>query len=93
MQRKILTILAALAVSISAHANFKEVIRDVQENWIEPAFPIIAGIIFLVGVLLNMGKFMGEDRDIKKGISNIVIFLVVILSIGGVYSVIKNMTL
>lgn len=94
MKKKILaTLLLSVAASQSyAQEFFGDSAQRIQSE-IEWLFPILAGIIFLVGVALNLGKFFGENRDIKQGITNILIFVAVIIGIGGVYAVIKNFVL
>ncbi|WP_142534621.1 hypothetical protein [Saccharicrinis carchari] len=81
-------------MSLTTKANLKDALEPVLDDWIEPAYPVIVGIVFIVGVIVNLGKFTNEDtRDIKKGIINIVIFLIVVLAVGGIYTVIRNTTL
>ncbi|SMO89610.1 hypothetical protein SAMN06265379_11256 [Saccharicrinis carchari] len=95
MKNKFLAFTVLLsAMSLTTKANLKDALEPVLDDWIEPAYPVIVGIVFIVGVIVNLGKFTNEDtRDIKKGIINIVIFLIVVLAVGGIYTVIRNTTL
>ena len=79
---------------MAANANaFVDAMTDLRDNWIRPAYPIVAGAVFLVGVLLNLGKFFGENRDIKQGAINILIYLGAVLAIVGVYEAISSVVI
>lgn len=95
MKKRTLTTLAlATLVALTAKANLSDALEPVLDDWIEPAYPIIAGIIFLIGVLTNLGKFTSsENRDIKGGIINIAVYVIVIVVIPVVYQIIKNTSL
>ena len=41
-------------------------VNDVSQT-IRTIFPILLGVIFLVGFLFNAGHFFGENADLKKG--------------------------
>ena len=85
-------LLSGVAVKSQAQDLFGDSIQNIVGQ-IETIFPWVAGAIFIVGVLFNLGKFFGEDRDIKKGITNILIYVVVLLSITGIYAFIKSISL
>ncbi len=95
MKKRFLAVTTLLsAIALTAEANLKDALEPILDDWIEPAYPIIVGIVFIVGVIVNLGKFTNEDtRDIKKGIINIVIFLIVVLAVGAIYAVIRNTSL
>ncbi len=95
MKKRFLAVTTLLsAIALTAEANLKDALEPILDDWIEPAYPVIVGIVFIVGVIVNLGKFTNEDtRDIKKGIINIVIFLIVVLAVGGIYTIIRNTTL
>ena len=55
---------------------------DAVSVTVKRAFPVILLIIFIVGFLFNASHFFGENQDIKKGISRILVFV----GIGGLVS-------
>lgn len=67
--------------------------QEFNNTWVKPGFFIAAAIIFVVGALLNMGKFFGEHQDIKKGVTNILVYLGVLFLVGAIYTGIMTMTL
>ncbi len=89
--RKKLILFAVLIIaSYSASANaFVEAMTDLRDEWIRPAYPIVAGIVFLVGIFMNLGRLFGENRDIKQAVTNILIYLGVTLTVVGVYEAIS----
>ena len=93
-KRFLTTATLVLTIVLTAKANLRQALEPVLNNWIEPAYPIIAAIIFIIGVLFNLGKFTNaENRDIKGGIINISIFVIVIVIIPVIYTVIKTTNL
>ncbi|APS37471.1 hypothetical protein APR41_15105 [Salegentibacter salinarum] len=49
-------------------------------------FPIVLGIIFLVGFLFNIGHFFGENSDMKKGLTRVLIFVLISGTVVGIFS-------
>lgn len=47
--------------------GIEDSVNDISET-IRAIFPIILGVIFLVGFLFNAGHFFGENSDLKKGL-------------------------
>ena len=62
-------------------------------NQVKALFPIVAGILFVVVALVNLGHFTKEGGDWKKGLFNIVIFVIVVGVIAGLYSCITSVSL
>ncbi|GEM_PF-4862071 len=95
MKKRLLsTVLALGTISVAAKANLRETMDDILANWIEPAYPLIIAIVFIIGAISNLGKFTNaETRDIKGGIINISIWLIAVLAVGGLYAGIKGMSL
>lgn len=60
---------------------------------IKSIFPIVAGILFIVVALVNLGHFTKEGGDWKKGLFNIIIFVIVVGVIAGLYSYISSISL
>ncbi len=79
--------------SIFAQNEFIRSLEDIRDEWIRPAYPIAAGIVFIIGALINMGHFFGENRDIKKGISNIFVYLGVTLALIGIFEAISSLSI
>jgi len=96
MKKKILAFFTLMALSVSkifAQNEFIRSLEDIRDDWIRPAYPIVAGIVFIVGALINMGHFFGENRDIKKGISNILVYLGIVLAVIGIFEAITALSI
>ena len=61
-----------LLVFLISTASFAQIggiensVNDVSDT-IRAIFPIILGVIFLIGFLFNAGHFFGENADLKIG--------------------------
>jgi hypothetical protein len=96
MKKKISAFLMLMIVSVNsifAQNEFIRSLEDIRDDWIRPAYPIVAGIVFIVGALINMGHFFGENRDIKKGISNILVYLGIVLAVIGIFEAITALSI
>lgn len=93
--RKKLMMLAAMTLMVTAaHANaFVDVVTEIRDDWLRPTYPVIAGVVFLVGVFMNLGKFFGENRDIKQGAVNIIVYMGAVLVIVGVFEAITSVSI
>lgn len=60
-------------------------VNDVS-NTIRTIFPILLGVIFLVGFLFNAGHFFGENADLKKGITRVLIFVLIAGAVVGIFT-------
>lgn len=87
--------LAVMSLMVTAaHANaFVDVVTEIRDEWIRPAYPVVAGVVFLVGVFMNLGKFFGENRDIKQGAVNIIVYMGAVLVIVGVFEAITSVSI
>lgn len=94
MMKKFLytAILLVSSKTLSAQNMFGNFASDIKTE-VESYFPIIVGIVFIVSALFNLGKFFGEDRDIKKGVTNIVIFVGGTLLVMGAYKFLSGQSL
>ncbi|WP_304131318.1 hypothetical protein [Mesonia mobilis] len=90
MKKAIYVSLLLLLFTGSAWAQIGGIENSVNDisDTIRAIFPIILGVIFLVGFLFNAGHFFGENADLKKGITRVLIF---VLIAGGLAT--KNWTL
>lgn len=59
-------------------ANISDTIRTI--------FPILLGVIFLVGFLFNAGHFFGENADLKKGITRVLVFVLIAGVVVGIFT-------
>lgn len=88
MKKSILTLLTMLFVSISSFAQIggiEDSVDDVSDT-IRTIFPIILGVIFLVGFLFNAGHFFGENADLKKGITRVLVFVLIAGAVVGIFT-------
>jgi len=91
--KKLLTLTLVTMLPICTFAQITQKLSEFETTWLKPAFPIIAGIVFIIGALTNIGKFFGENRDVKQGVINIVMYLAVVFVIAGIYTAIRSMSL
>lgn len=82
--------LTALLLSIT-NALFAQIggiedsVNDVSDT-IRTIFPIILGVIFLIGFLFNAGHFFGENADLKKGITRVLVFVLIAGAVVGIFT-------
>lgn len=82
--------LSVLLVFIS-NASFAQIggiensVKDVSDT-IRAIFPIILGVIFLIGFLFNAGHFFGENADLKKGITRVLVFVLIAGAVVGIFT-------
>ena len=55
-------------------------------NTVRAIFPIILAVIFLVGFLFNAGHFFGENADLKKGITRVLVFVLIAGAVVGIFT-------
>jgi len=93
--KKVFTALVLFLVSLRAFAQFDE-IEDIANDFsdtVKRVFPIILGIIFLISFLFNAGYFFGENTDIKKGITRVLVFVVIAGAVAGLFTYIIGLSL
>jgi hypothetical protein len=93
MKKIFLSAVLMLLSMVPALAQATTKLNEFNNTWVKPLFPIVAAIVFIAGALMNMGKFFGEHRDIKGGITNIFIYLGVLFVIAAIYTGIMSMAL
>jgi hypothetical protein len=82
-----LTLLLFLG-SMSAFAQIggiEDSVNDVSDT-IRTIFPILLGVIFLIGFLFNAGHFFGENADLKKGITRVLVFVLIAGAVVGIFT-------
>ncbi|PQV51462.1 hypothetical protein CLV33_101385 [Jejuia pallidilutea] len=88
MKKLIFAFLVLLLTSVSSFAQIggiEDSVNDVS-NTIRTIFPIILGVIFLIGFLFNAGHFFGENADLKKGITRVLVFVLIAGAVVGIFT-------
>ncbi|OEJ99173.1 hypothetical protein A8C32_08345 [Flavivirga aquatica] len=88
MKKSIFILLTFLMTSASSFAQIggiEDSVNDVSDT-IRTIFPIILGVIFLVGFLFNAGHFFGENADLKKGITRVLVFVLIAGAVVGIFT-------
>lgn len=88
MKRATYFTLLLLLVSNTTFAQIggiEDSVNDIS-NTIRVIFPIILGVIFLVGFLFNAGHFFGENADLKKGITRVLVFVLIAGAVVGIFT-------
>ena len=77
-----------LVLVVPAMAQIGGIEDSVQNisDTIRSVFPIILGVIFLVGFLFNAGHFFGENADLKKGITRVLVFVLIAGAVVGIFT-------
>lgn len=70
--------------------GIEDSVADISDT-IRNIFPIILGVIFLVGFLFNAGHFFGENSDLKKGITRVLVFVLIAGVVVGIFSYLITM--
>lgn len=88
MKKSIFAFLLLLLISASSFAQIggiEDSVNDVSDT-IRTIFPIILGVIFLIGFLFNAGHFFGENADLKKGITRVLVFVLIAGAVVGIFT-------
>ena len=88
MKKSIYLTLLLLLVSMSTFAQIggiEDSVNDVSDT-IRAIFPILLGVIFLIGFLFNAGHFFGENADLKKGITRVLVFVLIAGAVVGIFT-------
>lgn len=88
MKKSILALFTFLFVTAPAFAQIggiEDSVNDVGDT-IRTIFPILLGVIFLVGFLFNAGHFFGENADLKKGITRVLVFVLIAGAVVGIFT-------
>ena len=80
--------LLALLTSATTYAQIGGIEQSVDDisSTIRSIFPILLGVIFLVGFLFNAGHFFGENADLKKGITRVLVFVLIAGAVVGIFT-------
>jgi hypothetical protein len=88
MKKSIVLLMALLLISVPTFAQIggiEDSVNDVSDT-IRTIFPIILGVIFLIGFLFNAGHFFGENADLKKGITRVLVFVLIAGAVVGIFT-------
>ena len=88
MKKSMYLTLSLFLVSMSSFAQIggiEDSVNDVSDT-IRTIFPILLGVIFLVGFLFNAGHFFGENADLKKGITRVLVFVLIAGAVVGIFT-------
>ncbi|MDO6761631.1 hypothetical protein Q4566_15595 [Tamlana sp. 2_MG-2023] len=77
--------LLTTATSFAQIGGIEDSVNDVSDT-IRTIFPIILGVIFLIGFLFNAGHFFGENADLKKGITRVLVFVLIAGAVVGIFT-------
>ena len=88
MKKSLFATILLTLVSFSAFAQIGGIENSVADiaDTIRAVFPIILGVIFLVGFLFNAGHFFGENADLKKGITRVLVFVLIAGAVVGIFT-------
>ena len=79
-------ILVLISSSLFAQiGGIEDSVNEVSDT-IRAIFPIILGVIFLIGFLFNAGHFFGENADLKKGITRVLVFVLIAGAVVGIFT-------
>lgn len=88
MKKSIFTLMVLGLISNQSFAQIggiEDSVNDVSDT-IRTIFPIILGVIFLIGFLFNAGHFFGENADLKKGITRVLVFVLIAGAVVGIFT-------
>lgn len=92
---KIYSLLLLLSISNFVNAQNLDLQSPANnlKQQIATIFPIVAGILFLVVALVNLGHFTKEGGDWKKGVFNIILYCIVVGVIVSLYQYVSSVSL
>ncbi|MET2985577.1 hypothetical protein [Aureibaculum conchae] len=88
MKKSIALTTVAFFITTSIFAQIggiEDSVNDVSQT-VRSIFPIILGVIFLIGFLFNAGHFFGENSDLKKGITRVLVFVLIAGAVVGIFT-------
>ncbi|HET8854820.1 MAG TPA: hypothetical protein VFM60_02750 [Salinimicrobium sp.] len=88
MKKSFYAFLGTVLFSVPAFGQIGGIENSVNDiaSTVRAVFPIILGVIFLVGFLFNAGHFFGENADLKKGITRVLVFVLIAGSVVGIFT-------
>lgn len=88
MKKRLFSTGFILLTLFSANAQIGGIEDSVNQisDTIRTIFPIVLGVIFLIGFLFNAGHFFGENADLKKGITRVLVFVLIAGAVVGIFT-------
>lgn len=88
MKKNLYSTIFLLLISFPPFAQIGGIENSVDDmaSTVRAIFPIILGVIFLVGFLFNAGHFFGENADLKKGITRVLVFVLIAGAVVGIFT-------
>jgi hypothetical protein len=88
MKKTMYLTLILFLITISSFAQIGGIEASVDDvaSTIRTIFPILLGVIFLIGFLFNAGHFFGENADLKKGITRVLVFVLIAGAVVGIFT-------
>lgn len=83
--KTLLLLLMTTGTTFAQIGGIEDSVNDVSDT-IRTIFPIILGVIFLIGFLFNAGHFFGENSDLKKGITRVLVFVLIAGAVVGIFT-------
>ncbi|KAB5483947.1 hypothetical protein AB9K32_10805 [Allomuricauda sp. XS_ASV26] len=80
-----LVLLFTSSALLAQIGGIEDSVNDISDT-IRAIFPIILGVIFLVGFLFNAGHFFGENADLKRGITRVLVFVLIAGAVVGIFT-------
>jgi len=80
-----LLLLFTTSAVLAQIGGIEDSVNDISDT-IRAIFPIILGVIFLVGFLFNAGHFFGENADLKRGITRVLVFVLIAGAVVGIFT-------
>jgi hypothetical protein len=65
--------------------GIEDSVNDISDT-IRTIFPLLLGVVLLVGYLFNAGHFFGENADLKKGITRVLVFVLIAGAVVGIFT-------
>jgi hypothetical protein len=85
-------VLFTSAVTNAQTLDLETPVQNIKTQ-MENIFPWVIAILFLIVVMVNMGHFIKEGGDWKKGVGNVLLFVIVVGAVVGLYSGISSISL
>lgn len=78
--------LSLLSTSLFAQiGGIENTVNEISDT-IRRVFPFLLGVIFLVGFLFNAGHFFGENSDLKKGLTRVLVYILIAGAVVGMFT-------
>lgn len=87
-----ITTLVVVQTSTAQNLDLQSPANNLKQQ-IVAIFPYVVGIIFVVVALINLGHFTKEGGDWKKGLFNVLLYVIVVGIIASLYKYVTSVSL